>query len=322
MVRILALLLTLAMVSCAPKLFKDFSDPLKEFTLEGKANEKVLLVPMRGMITNRPDEGFLRTRPGMVQEVVAHLKKAQEDPRVKAVVLKIESPGGSAVDSDILHHELERYKAESGAKMVALMMSVTASGGYYTALAGDRIVAHPLSVTGSVGTIFVRPKVHGLMDKLGVETEVAKSGPYKDMGSPLRESLPEEREIIQVMIEDLNSRFLELTRKKRTLTDAQFQTISTARIFTARQALEVGLVDTIGYMDDAVNEAKGLAGLPEDARLVVYRRTEYPDDNPYNPITMEGSGSLPNLIGLGLSDFLAAPRTGFYYLWAPEFEKW
>jgi protease IV len=304
--------------ACSPKFFTRSSDPLREFTLEGTGDQKVLLVPLRGTISASPERGLLGTRPSMVQEVVSHLQKARKDPNVKAVLLEIDSPGGSVVDSDILFHELERYKAETGAKAVTLMMSIVASGGYYAALASDRIVAHPQSITGSVGTIFIRPNVQGLMTKLGVEAEVSKSGPHKDMASPFRSPLPDEKEMIQAMIDDLNRRFLELAAAKRSLTEDQSRTIATARIFTARQAKEIGLVDSIGYLEDALHLAREIAGMPEDSRLVVYRRTKYENDNAYNPITTEGGEGVPSMIQLRLPGFLSPPETGFYYLWAPE----
>ena len=305
---------------CAPTLFQRSTNPLREYTLQGKAKEKVLLLPVRGTITNNPDENLLRTKPGMVQEIVSQLRKAEKDPRIKAVLLGIESPGGSSTDSDILFHELERYKSKSGVKVIAIMMGIAASGGYYAALASDRIMAHPSSITGSVGTIFLRPKVQGLMEKIGVGAEVSKSGKYKDMGSPYRETLPEEREMIQAMIEDLNKRFLELASRKRGLTDEQVRAVATARIFTARQALEMGLVDAIGYMDDGLNAAKEMAGLPEDARVVVYRRRRHPNDNVYNLLSTDEGGRVPELVRLPLSELFRMPAAGFYYLWAPEYE--
>ncbi len=147
--------------------FYDYKSRLQEM-VQGKTKEKVLFLPIRGAITNNPDENLLRTKPGMVQEIVSQLEKAEKDPRIKALLLGIESPGGSSTDSDILFHELERYKSKTGVKVVAIMMGIAASGGYYAALASDRIVAHPSTITGSVGTIFLRPKVQGLMEKIGV----------------------------------------------------------------------------------------------------------------------------------------------------------
>jgi len=309
------------MTSCSLKLFKGSSDPLREFTLEGKGDQKVLFIPLRGSVSTKPDEGLFRTKPGMVQEIVSHLRKAEKDPDIRAILLEIESPGGSVTASDVLYHELERFKRKSGAAIVTLMMSTAASGGYYVALASDRIIAHPMTLTGSIGTIFIRPNATRLMEKVGLEAEITKSGKYKDMASPFRDILPEEEEMIRKIIEELNSRFLELTLQKRSLNEEQYKEVATARIFTAAQAVEAGLVDSIGYMEDALREAKNLSGLPDDARLVVYRRTHFPEDNVYNPITTEASGRVPALIHFPLSESLTVPSAGFYYLWAPEFDR-
>jgi len=317
----LLLILLVGLTSCSLKLFKGSSDPLREFTLEGKGDRKVLLIPLRGSVSTKPDEGMLRTRPGMVQEIVSHLRKAEKDPNVRAILLEIESPGGSVTASDVLYHELERFKEKSGARIVTIMMSTAASGGYYVALSSDRIIAHPMTLTGSVGTIFIRPNATRLMEKIGLGAEITKSGKYKDMASPFRDTRPEEEEMIKEIIEDLNSRFLELALKKRALNEEQYRNVATARIFTAAQAVEAGLVDSIGYMEDALREAKNLSGLPDDARLVVYRRTRFPEDNVYNPITTEGTGRFPALVQPPFSELLTVPSAGFYYLWAPEYER-
>ncbi|MEW5772802.1 MAG: signal peptide peptidase SppA [Thermodesulfobacteriota bacterium] len=299
------------------KLKQDFAEPLAEFILSGEGKDKILYLPMRGIISNQPSEGFLSTRPGLVQETVSHLRKAYQDPDVKAVILAVDSPGGGVVDSEILYSELAGFRERSGKKLVALMFGVAASGGYYASVAADRIVAHPSTVTGSVGAVFLQPKVHELLDKIGVGTEVAVSGRNKDMGSPFRQSTPEEREMMRQMIAGMGGRFLELVAQRRRLAPEARELVATARIFTAEEARKMGLVDRVGFLADALEEARALAGLAEDARLVVYRRSAFAEDNAYNLATGEWAGSRP-LAELPLARVLDGPRTGFYYLWAPE----
>ncbi|MCU0563742.1 MAG: signal peptide peptidase SppA [Desulfobacterales bacterium] len=299
------------------KLFSSQADPLQEFTLEGKGEHKVLVVPVRGVISDSPQEGLLRTRPSAVQETVSHLRKAERDPAVKAVVLQLDSPGGSVTGSDMLYHEIARFKERTGRKVVAVMMDVAASGGYYVALPADRILAHPTTVTGSVGVIFVRPKVAGLLEKIGAGVEVSKSGTLKDLGSPFRATTADEAAIFQEMTDRLARRFLDLVRTHRGLGPTELETVASARIFLADEAQALKLVDAVGYMPDALAAARGLAGLAEDARVVVYRRTEYPDDNVYNPVTSyEGSRPVA-LVETGLSGLIPALAPGFYYLWLP-----
>ena len=310
--------ISLIFVGCtAPKirLFPSQADPLKEFTLQGKADQKVLIIPIRGIISDTSREGIIRTRPSLVQEVVSQLRLAEDDEKVKAVILKVDSPGGSVTASDILFNEILTFKERTGAKVVVAMMGVAASGGYYISLPADYILAHPTTLTGSVGVIFLRPKVVGLMEKVGLGVEVNKSGINKDMGSPYRPATTEENKILQAMTDRLGIRFVDLMTKYRNLDPAVAAEISTARVYLATEALELGMVDEIGYLDQAIAKAKQLANLPDKARVIVYRRTEYPDDNIYNTSTRYGGGDLSvisvDLLPAALNQF----RTGFYYLW-------
>jgi protease-4 len=308
----------LFIIGCtAPKirLFPSQADPLKEFTLEGKADQKILVIPVRGVISDTPREGFVRTRPSLVQEVVSQLRLAEDDKKVKAVILKIDSPGGSVTASDILFNEILTFKERTGVKVVVAMMGVAASGGYYISLPADYIFAHPTTLTGSVGVIFLRPKVSGLMDKIGVGVEVNKSGINKDMGSPYRSATVEENKILQAMTDRLGRRFVGLMTKYRKLDPAVTADISTARVYLAPEALELGMVDEIGYLNQAITKAKQLADLPDNARVVVYRRTEYPDDNIYNTSTRYGGGDLSVISVDLLPGALNQFRTGFYYMW-------
>jgi len=312
------MVMAISITGCtAPKirLFPSQADPLREFTLEGESAPKILVVPIRGIISNSPRKGFVRTRPSLVQEVVSQLRRAEEDEKIKAVILKIDSPGGSVTASDILFSEIEGFKNRTGAKVVVAMMGVAASGAYYISLPADHILAHPTTVTGSIGVIFARPKVTGLMEKIGVAVEVNKSGADKDMGSPFRQTSAAEEKIFQDLTDRLGKRFVDLVARHRKLGPEAVARISTARVYLANEALELGLVDEIGYLENAVDQAKKLAELADDARVVVYRRTEYPDDNIYNTSTRyDGDGKL-SLISVELPGSLNHFQTGFYYLW-------
>ena len=315
-----ATFLLLAIGCQAPKirLFPSQADPLREFALEGKADPKVLVIPVRGIISDTPREGFIRTKPSLVQEVVSQLRRAEDDEKIKAIVLKIDSPGGSVTASDILFNEIQSFKKRTGAKIVVAMMGVAASGGYYISLPADYIIAHPTTITGSIGVIFLRPKVIRLLDKIGVGVEVNKSGVNKDMGMPYRPTTAEEQKILQAMTDRLGVRFVDLTARNRNLDPTVAARIATARIYLAEEALELGLVDEIGYLNQATNKAKQLAGLPDNARIIVYRRSEYPDDNIYNTSTRYGDGDL-SLISVEVPDALNQFHTGFYYLWPAAF---
>jgi protease-4 len=320
-VHLLLLFFLVALAGCgAPQINigTDYSAPLQEFTLEGDAEEKILLLPVRGVIDNEPDRELFSSRPGTLQEVVAQLDKAAGDENIRAVVITVDSPGGTALASDAVYKEIMDYKAQSGAKVGAVFMKIAASGGYYISMAADHITAYPMTITGSVGTIFMRPKVHELFDKVGLDVAVTKSGKNKDMFSPFREGSEEEDELFQNMVAEMNARFLSVVADSRKLSSDAMEEVATARVFTAGQALKLGLVDEIGYLDDALQAMKKKAGLPADARVVAYRRAFYANDNIYNPATGLG-GKGPSLIDVGMASHLVIPRTGFYWLWAPEY---
>lgn len=296
-------------VSLFPK-----AGPLQEVTLEGDGEDKILVISINGTISDRPKEKLLGSRPSMVQEVVSHLKRAEKDDNIKAVLLKVNSPGGTVTASDILYHELGTYKERTGIKMVVSMVNVAASGGYYVSLPADWIMAHPTTVTGSIGVIFSRPGVSGLMEKVGVSMYVHKSGDRKDMGSPFRPPTEADNVIFQKLIDDLAGRFLGLVDKHRAIKPAHKERIASAQIFSAAEAKAVGLVDEIGYLNDALAKAKSLAGLSKDARVVAYRRYESQDDNIYNP-AMRAQGGKMGAAGSALSLLSVAQEAGFYYLW-------
>ena len=293
-------------------LFGEPGKPYKEQVLDGKGGDKVLLLGISGLISEHA-RGFLRSRPSTVQELVAQLNLAREDKDIKAVVLKIDSPGGTTTASDIIYHELMAYKKASGVKLVVVMMGLAASGGYYVSLPADHILAHPTTITGSVGVIFLQPRVAGLMDKLGVGVDVSKSGTLKDMGSPFRAATVEEKRLVDAMTRAQASLFLALVQKHRNLEPAALGITSSARVFTAAEAKDLGLIDSVGYLDDALAKAKELAGLRQDATVMTYRRRESPDGTYYLP-GVEAEGARPAAINVDLEGLLP-PQAGMYYLW-------
>lgn len=295
-------------------LFGEAQEPLQEYVLQGQGPGKILLLSIDGTISDRPQERILRSQPSMVQQAVSYLKHAEQDPEIKALLLKVNSPGGTVTASDILYHEISAYKQRTGVKMVVAMMNVAASGGYYISLPADHILAHPTTVTGSIGVIFMRPGVSGLMEKAGLEMRVNKSGPEKDMGSPFRPPTEEELTIFQGLTDGLANRFYDLVKQHRKLQPEQFGQVATARVYLAPQAQALGLVDQIGYLDDAVAKAKEIAGLDPDARVITYRRHKVEDATLYNPAIQASGGDLQSLVPM-LAPLAATAEAGFYYVW-------
>ena len=317
---IILTLFVLLFSSCAvPRisLFTDDTTSLKEFTLQGTGKGKILVIPIKGKISDSTSKGLIFTKPSMIQEVVSQLKLAEKDKGIKAVILKINSPGGTVTAIDILYNEIVTFKNRTGVKVVAAMMDVAASGGYYISLPADFIFAHPTTITGSIGVIFMQPKVNNLMEKIGVGLDINKFGKNKDMGSHFRNTTDEERKIFQELTDELGQRFINLVSIHRKLNKNELAQISTARIYLAPKALELGLIDKIGYLEDAIIKTMKLAGLPQDARVVIYRRTEYPNDNLYNTSVDRQGGQGLALIDLNLPGSISPLNTGFYYIWMP-----
>jgi protease-4 len=251
----------------------------------------------------------------MVQEVVSHLRLAEKDDGVKAVLFKIDTPGGTTTASDILYHEIVAFKQRTGKKVVVCMMNLATSGGYYVSLPADVIMAHPTTVTGSVGVILMRPEVSGLMEKIGVDVRVNKSGENKDMGSPFRPSHRQRRTCCRSWPMHWAGGSLIWSSSTGNLDDQRLATVADARVFLADAAVAVGLVDKIGYLQDAIAEAKELAALDADARVVIYRRTKYPDDNLYNTLTSGAQANPRPMVEMGPIGDLLSLDAGFYYLW-------
>ena len=286
--------------------------PLVESTVEGSGRNKVLLIDLAGVLAEEPIF-TLESRPQvpLLARVREELQKAEDDERVRAVVLRINSPGGTVTASDILYHEVVRFKERRKVPVVASILDVGASGGYYVALAADRIVAHPTTVTGSIGVLMLTINSGGLLEKIGVSASYVKSGEFKDMGSPFRSLRPEERALFQDMIDRFYGRFVELVARSRKLDESRVRAIADGRIHTAGEAVSLGLVDRIGYLEDAIAAAKSAAGLAE-ARVVTYHRPRQYRATIYSsPPTPAPVTGLPDLARVVFS----GPR--FLYLWWP-----
>ncbi|OGL14886.1 MAG: hypothetical protein A3G97_00235 [Candidatus Rokubacteria bacterium RIFCSPLOWO2_12_FULL_69_21] len=316
--RVFRLLLVALFLAGCSVISIDFTpriQPLREQTVEGTGAGKVLLMDLSGVISEEPlvSLGAQAPRVSLLARVREELKKAEDDDRIQALVVRINSPGGTATASDILYRELSAFKTRKKIPVVAAIMDVGASGGYYVALAADTIVAHPTTVTGSIGVVMLTLNAEGLLQKVGVAPLAIKSGAKKDMGSPFRALSDEERQIFQGVIDDLYGRFVSLIAKERRMPEDKVRAFADGRIYTARQAKELGLVDRVGYLEEAVEAAKQAARLSE-ARVVMYHRPREYRSNIYSgtPVPEPIQPSL-----LQLSSLLIGPGPRFLYLWWP-----
>lgn len=214
---------------------------------------RIAVIPIRGIISDS-------------KSVVEQLKKYGKDNRVKAIILRIDSPGGGTAASQEIYREVQRTVSKK--KVVVSMGNVAASGGYYVALAADKIVANPATLTGSIGVILDVPNFKELLKKIGVSRETVKSGPYKDIGSPVREMTPEERRLLQGVIDNVYQQFVAVVVKGRKLSREQVERIADGRIFTGEQAKRLGLIDELGSFEDAVDLTKKMVGLSGEVKLI------------------------------------------------------
>ncbi|MFQ5956481.1 MAG: signal peptide peptidase SppA [Candidatus Brocadiales bacterium] len=293
------------------------TQPLEETTVSGEGKDKVLVVDITGLISDRKKRGPLRlgSRPSMVARIKEELEKAREDDDIKALVLRINSPGGTVTASDIIYHEVKKFKKEKGVKVVASIMGLGTSGGYYAAAAADKIVAHPTGVTGSIGVILLKVNMKGLMEKIGIEDESVKSGDKKDSVLPFRAMSPEERELLQGVIDSLLQRFVAVVEESRPGVDLKSRReLTDGRVFTAQQALELGFVDKLGYLDDAIELAEQEVGI-EEAKVVMYKRPAAYKNNIYS--LGEDVPEAASFISSELAGFGRALNPDFMYLWLP-----
>ena len=236
--------------------------------------------------------------------VLDSLKEFGRDRTIKGIILRIDSPGGAVAPAQEIYEAVRRLRDKDGKKVVASCGNVAASGAYYVASAADRIVANPGTITGSIGVIMELSNIQGLLQKIGVQSYVIKSGEFKDIGSATRPMTEEERKILQSVIDDVYMQFVEDVARSRGMAVDKVRAIANGSIFSGRQAKGLGLVDQLGSFQDAVDALKELAGIKGEP-AVVYEKGERPRWMEYLTESL-----LSPLLGRGLE----GRRGGAFYL--------
>jgi|WetSurMetagenome_2_1015567.scaffolds.fasta_scaffold75536_2 protease IV len=279
-------------------------------------SDKILVIPVDGLIMNHKAEGFMSSGENPVSLFVEQLDKAAEDPSVKAVVLRINSPGGGVTATDIMYRRLNEFKKTRKVPVIAMIEDVGASGGYYLACGSDVIMAEPTSVTGSIGVIVETFSVAGTMEKLGITAKAITSGPMKDMGSPFKPLDPADQKVLQSLVTEFYGGFLGVVAKGRpNLAAEKIKELADGRIYTGMQAKANGLVDDLGDMKDAIALAKKHAGL-KTAKVVMYSRSWGQPSNVYSAAPV--GGMQVNLLNLSVPDAMNMLRPQFLYLWTGD----
>ncbi|MBF0318112.1 MAG: signal peptide peptidase SppA [Nitrospirae bacterium] len=215
--------------------------------------DKIALIKVEGIILNSAD-------------TVKEIKKYRDDPSIKAIVLSVDSPGGAVVPSAEIYDEVRKTVKKK--KVVVSMGSLAASGGYYISSPASKIIANQATITGSIGVIMETVNLGSLMEKIGVKSEVIKSGQYKDLASLYRGIGKEERMILQGVLDDIHGQFIEAVAEGRRMPFERVRGMADGRIFTGKQALELGLIDKLGTLQDAIREAADMVGIKGEPQIV------------------------------------------------------
>ncbi|KAB2953829.1 signal peptide peptidase SppA [Heliorestis acidaminivorans] len=266
----------------------------------GGGSNDVVVVRIEGLISGSGGSGGILATGG--PRIIDTLRQISEDPTVKAVVLRINSPGGTAAASQEIAQEVDRLR-QKGKVVVTSMGDTAASGGYWIAARTDKIVANPATTTGSIGVIIDLVNLEELYDKIGYRSETIKSGPHKDITSPSRERTVEERQLLQEMVDDIYEQFVYVVAEGRNLPEEEVRKLADGRIFTGRQAQQVGLVDELGNFYDAVEIAADLAGI--DSPNV----REYGRVSPWGMLFQSTLGGLSGNGNLSMEDLARYLRT-------------
>lgn len=272
----------------------------------GSEGEKVVRIAIRGVIASADGGALFGSAEDPVQKALREIQAATVDDEVKGMILEIDSPGGGITASDMIHHALQGFKAaQSGRKIIALFEDLAASGGYYIATAADHIVAHPTTITGSIGVLISAVNMKDLADRIGIRDVTFKSGINKDLMNPLGEVSEEQRLIMQSTIDEMYERFVSLVAEGRGLKREDVLAIADGRILTVRQAMEAGLVDEIGYWDTAVAATTRLLG---EKHIKIYRYEEH-----FSLLSMLRGTQRMNFS----MESLLSGRARLMYLWRP-----
>jgi protease-4 len=274
-------------------------------------SNKIALIDVSGMLLNAHGSTLFGDGENPVSLFRERLDAAADDRRVKAVVLRINSPGGAVTASDIMYRDLLNFRQKTGKPVIACMMDVAASGAYYLAMGSDWVIAHPTSVTGSIGVIMNMYNASGLLHMLGVSMDAIKSGKIKDIGNPARPMTEEERAILQAIVNDFYSQFVQVVVRGRHMPEEQVRKLADGRVYTGMEAKRLGLVDEVGYLEDAIATAKNLANIC-DAKVVAYDRGDG-----YRGSIYAALGRIPSEINVRLDvpGLGNASGASFMYLW-------
>lgn len=247
--------------------FKGEYEMKEEVLEEGKASEKIVVLELNGIIQDTGEENPLFSTGYNHRSFMEQLKMVKENPTIKGLILRVNTPGGTVVESAEIHDKIVEIMEEKNIPVYVSMGGTAASGGYYISAPATKIFASPDTITGSIGVIMQNYNVTELAEKLGIETVTIKSGPYKDIMSSTREMTEEEKAILKNMLDNAYESFVDVIEKGRGMTEEEVKKLADGRIYDGRQAKDLQLVDELGYLEDAIQAMKNEQHL-ENAQVV------------------------------------------------------
>lgn len=328
-----ALLLLLLLPACGRRTVRidlvPTEDPLQPQIVESAdagpfTSDRIALIDVSGLIANVKKSALLTPGANPVSDFREILDQVARDKHVKAVVLRINSPGGTVTASDMMYRDLLAFKKKTGKPVVTSMLDVCASGGYYLSCASDYRIAYPTTITGSIGVIVETLNFNTTLHKLGIATEAVKSGPNKDMASPFKpaESLDKplsanDRELLQKLVNDFYAGFKDIVKASpNKIADKDWPMLTDGRIVTGKDAASLGLIDQTGTLDDAIAKAKELAHI-QKAKIITYTRVGEFKGSAYARSPVPQGGTQVNMININLdiSELMQGSGPQFLYLW-------
>lgn len=311
--------------------------PVQSVVIDGRADGaggRIAIVDVDGLIVNRNFSGLNSMGENPVALFREKMRRIECDPSISAVVLRINTPGGGVTATDILAHDVIRLKQSRDIPVVACLMTTGCGGGYYLATHADQILAHPTSVVGGIGVILNSYNMEDTLGQYNIIPVPVKSGDKIDLGSPQRTMQVSERAILQAMADEFHGRFIEQVQRSRGdklrgsqpsvplgLSDphhdlgAEHDELFDGRVWTGLQAVEQGLVDRTGYLDDAIEIAGRMAGLPAEAPVVLLRRD---NDRALSEFDVTPNSPMSSLLPISIPGLDRAKMPTFLYLWQPE----
>ena len=320
---LMIMLVSLTLQGCiSVKLFDDQLQAVRVEPGKGFSSARIAIIDISGVITDTGSSSSLFFMDSSVAGLAKKLDYIAKDNRYKAVIVRLNTPGGGVTASDIMYHQIQKFSEKEGIPVYMSMQSLAASGGYYIAMAGKEVYATPTAVTGSIGVIATFPEADGLMGKVGFNMNAITSGKNKDAGAFYKQMTPEDRKLFQDVVNEMYEQFLDVIEKNRkNLSEEQIRTLADGRIYTAKQAYESGLVDGIAYLDEVLDRVKKNEKLESAEVLLIKQGSVSPNETIYT----ESPTSTPNatvnqfnLVNLEMNRWEAQGHAEvFNYLWVP-----